>query len=613
MWSDEDQTDLKELDLASPEKVSNKEVAMADSGVQTDQNVELYVDIEVQTESPLCVSSGAQTDELADKLFIEKPEKETQTDTQEGDIQSHVEDMIDGLCKGMDAFAIDSNDKVDKLSETTLEMCTHMKVKLESIEQKVKSQSDESEGKKEIMRLNSEISDLKIRMMAEKDKWLCEKIEITKANGNLRLKLEEAKSDYQEKMRVEREGWSVERERFLKENWSLNVEISKIRKQESDTIVKKPVSQVRYTDIKFSAGLNTILSSLGKCKLRWRNQVYESTELPYFLEKLFHINCPIDPEQQNKIADELIDAAKVGTLEVKRISKRIPNFPQWDDCQEAVMRQLQIAKFSQNPDCKAALEATGGTILRHPVSERPWDTLFPKILTEIRDGVKPKLPPSPKPQPTHPSSSAPQQHSIVFAGDSVFNDMKLNEVHKGKGNTFVKVSKAENLDKITLKAEPNLKPTLVTNVGINNLRDGESAEATAHKIKENLHRIQGEVPNSKILYVETLCRPADMCSIESVRLNSIMKQYCNENYITFVEQSDLKRQNAMRDDFHPNGTEGIVLYMNAILNHINEPVRMPQQPRNLGRMYPQQNGRFQSSASHRRSKSLDRGMQSRKY
>ncbi len=286
------------------------------------------------------------------------------------------------------------------------------------------------------------------------------------------------------------------------------------------------------------------------------------------------------------------------------------------------MRQLQLAKFNQNPECKAALDATRGTILRHPVLEKPWDTVFPKILMEIRDGVKPKSPHHSQPQGQHQSSHSTysaqyEQHSILFAGDSVFNNMKLEEVHKGRNNTFVKTPKAENLAKVTLKVEHNLKPTFVTNVGINNIRDGESAETTAHKIKENLHRIQCQVPNSKILYVETLCRPADVCSTESVRLNSIMKQYCDENYITFVEQSDLKRQNAMRDDFHPNDTEGIVLYMNAILSNINEPVRMPQQPRNLGnnapRMYPQQNVRYQSTGNHKRSKSLDRGMQSRKY
>ena len=327
---DVDQTDLKEFlssSFKSPTDIgvsSNKvDIAFTDNGVQTDQQVGVeLLDIEVQTDSqtsPLCSISGVQTDEQADKLFVES---ETQTDTQVADNQSHVEDMIDGLRNGINAFALSSNDKVDKLSETTLEMYTQMKGKLESIERNVKSQINESEGKKEIVKLNSELSELKITMMSEKDKWVSEKIEIMKANGNLRLKLEEAKTDYQEKMQVARESWQLEREKFQKENWSLNVE----KKQESDTITKEPVNKVRYTDIKYTAGLNVILSSLGQCKLRWRNQTYESTELPYFLEKLFHINCPIDPEQQNKIADELIEAAKVGTLEVKKTGRRI-KFP----------------------------------------------------------------------------------------------------------------------------------------------------------------------------------------------------------------------------------------------------------------------------------------------
>lgn len=49
----------------------------------------------------------------------------------------------------------------------------------------------------------------------------------------------------------------------------------------------------------------------------------------------------------------------------KKLGKKVRNFdgPTWDRCCEEIVYHANLAKFSQNPELKAALLATGDTIL----------------------------------------------------------------------------------------------------------------------------------------------------------------------------------------------------------------------------------------------------------
>ncbi len=176
--------------------------------------------------------------------------------------------------------------------------------------------------------------------------------------------------------------------------------------------------------------------------------------------------------------------------------------------------------------------------------------------------------------PRNQNSNKPS--SITFAADSCMNYLDLNRVEKGIRNSSVKTYTAQELSKISIQNDPDVKPVLVTNVGINNIRRGENPEAIVDTIQSNFRRIQFENPATRIIYVSPICRTSNVCSPDTKRLNEIMKMYCRENFITFVEQIDVLAENEMWDDFHPNRNRGLDLYMNAIL------ARIPDMPRRRG-------------------------------
>ncbi len=539
-------------------------------------------------------------------------------------VEEYMHKAVEKLCHAIDDFSTVNSENNTKLISISRELNQDVRENNESINNKlhrievslgeIKSLNSNKDTSKQNQELLLQNSELRIKLLSERDTWLQEKVELTRINGELKTQIEELKFQHSENIRVEREKFQEERESLQSDLWKAKTDITNMKSSLSDfesTSLKQPVQQ--FTDIKYTEGLNADLSSLGQCNLRWKGQDFSSTEIPFHLEKLYHSACPLSIIEKDRIAEE-IRSAPSPVIAKQIADKKIPHYPEWSQVMRSVMKDLQLLKYEQNPDMKTRLENTKGTTLRHPVGDPVWRSLFPAILTEVRDGTSSTEIVYPKnPSNVDGSNEIVKPPSITFAADSCLSKLNMDKVEKGVNNTFVQTYTAQDLDNVSIPVDPSVKPVLVSNVGINNVKRGEDVKNIAERIQMNFRRIQAENPAVRIIYVNPICRTTNINSDETKKLNELMCTYCKDNFITLVEQKMVLEENEMHDDFHPNIRRGLDLYMRAILDAIPDINRRPA-PFNFNMSpsmpfmphEPFRRGRHENRSFHNRSSSTHR-------
>ncbi len=95
-----------------------------------------------------------------------------------------------------------------------------------------------------------------------------------------------------------------------------------------------------------------------------------------------------DNAKDEKIQNEIL--ATTDGAKLRKLGKSFPNLETgiWDDNAEALMKDLLIASFSQNPQALASLQATGNLTLTHTQDKSKWGKAFPKLLMEVRNELK---------------------------------------------------------------------------------------------------------------------------------------------------------------------------------------------------------------------------------
>ncbi len=585
VWANEQDSEMKSEKVEVPEQQAEKDIPDEISkGMSDTDNADSVEDVKTDT------VQSADLRNIIDEYILKSTESN-------GRLVNKIEEMHSSM------VGLDSQLKKERASSTRENQDgAVLAQKIEEIQKSIKQMgskiSVDGQWQKERSDLIQENSDLKIRILNEKDIWLQEKVACTEEIGKLRAEIQELKFKHSEQLQSERQSFQVEREKLQKEIWRL----SKVANDTNSTFTSLKAEPPKYTDIKFTEGRNPELSSLGSCDLTWKLADYKSTEVPYYLEKLYHLDCPLTRVEKDRIADKIRNAPS--TVEAKAIGdKEIPDFPAWNDVMGKVMTDLQTAKFEQNPSIKDKLDATKGTVLRHPVADETWRTLFPKILTSIRDGssmTSTAIPKSSIQPVANLIDDRNKRPSVTFAGDSVMNNLKLDMVPKGLNNSKVKVSEAKDLEKVKIHQDPNLKPILVTNVGVNNIRNGDDPLLAASVIQGHLSRIQQETPGIKIIYVSPICRPSNINHDGVKALQGSMESFCKENYIIFLEQVRLMEENLLRDDFHPDNGDGFKLYMDTILDRIADlPFTRMSRSLNKQPIFPQQFPRNRTPSGNR--------------
>jgi ribA/ribD-fused uncharacterized protein len=130
------------------------------------------------------------------------------------------------------------------------------------------------------------------------------------------------------------------------------------------------------------------LSNFYPAELVWDNIVWSSSEHAYVAAKT----------NDRKLRLEISKMAGKGV--VKKFGQRLPLRPDWEEVKYDIMLEIVRAKFTQNPDLKAKLLATGDAHLEegNTWNDRTWGVCPPgsgngknwlgKILMQVRKELK---------------------------------------------------------------------------------------------------------------------------------------------------------------------------------------------------------------------------------
>jgi ribA/ribD-fused uncharacterized protein len=96
-------------------------------------------------------------------------------------------------------------------------------------------------------------------------------------------------------------------------------------------------------------------------------------------------------EEEVRLASSPMEAARIGR------DRNHPLRPDWEEVKEDIMRQALLAKFTQHPDLKVKLLATGSAeIIEHTTNDSYWGdggdgtgkNRLGKLLMEIREKIR---------------------------------------------------------------------------------------------------------------------------------------------------------------------------------------------------------------------------------
>jgi len=114
------------------------------------------------------------------------------------------------------------------------------------------------------------------------------------------------------------------------------------------------------TEIRGFRGDYEFLSNFYPCKIRYMELLFQSVEAAFQAAK--------STDRSQSILFQRCSAS-----EAKRMGKRIKLRPDWEQVKIPIMSELIKQKFSQDPDLKVALLATGDALL---VEENTWHDNF---------------------------------------------------------------------------------------------------------------------------------------------------------------------------------------------------------------------------------------------
>ena len=110
------------------------------------------------------------------------------------------------------------------------------------------------------------------------------------------------------------------------------------------------------------------LSNLAPCNITYRGEAFLSAEGAYQYSRA--LVCGYRREAQ------LIKLERVA-FKIKALTRDFKNTKEWEDTSEQVMREVLIAKFTRNKDCKEFLLATGERNLYEGTGDKKWGCGIP--------------------------------------------------------------------------------------------------------------------------------------------------------------------------------------------------------------------------------------------
>lgn len=109
-------------------------------------------------------------------------------------------------------------------------------------------------------------------------------------------------------------------------------------------------------------GEHDFLSNFYPCTLHYNGHVYNSVETAFQAQK-----CPSTVDKfRNMGVQEALRAGRrpiIDPGEAKRLGRKVPLRPDWNDVKERIMLELLSAKFTENRDLYQRLLDTGSQIL----------------------------------------------------------------------------------------------------------------------------------------------------------------------------------------------------------------------------------------------------------
>ena len=148
-------------------------------------------------------------------------------------------------------------------------------------------------------------------------------------------------------------------------------------------------SQSAPINIHFGSNDNPELSNFAIRPFEYNGVAYTSVEEAFQKAKLQYA-APIT--QQPVSVQEWANTSESSGKKNRVLGQSIAglNTKDWDANSSRIMKELIKASFEQNPDALQSLLATGNAELTHTQEPGKWGMLFPKILMEVREELRPK-------------------------------------------------------------------------------------------------------------------------------------------------------------------------------------------------------------------------------
>jgi len=141
-------------------------------------------------------------------------------------------------------------------------------------------------------------------------------------------------------------------------------------------------------------GENSELSNFAIRPVTLNGKTFKTPEGAFQAMKVFFTNAVLLGTPASKKNLEILEQLKNASgSQAKALGKKITDLSQatWDRDSSGIMKNILTLSFEQNPNALAKLLATGNAELTHTQDNTKWGKLFPKLLMEVRNELKPDV------------------------------------------------------------------------------------------------------------------------------------------------------------------------------------------------------------------------------
>ena len=144
-------------------------------------------------------------------------------------------------------------------------------------------------------------------------------------------------------------------------------------------------------NIYYGSGENADLSNFAIRPFEYKGESFQSVEQAFQRAKFRYLKgdsgTRINNDELKSIKNFIMQTTNGKTLRI--LGRKIPiDRVRWDSESSDVMKEIITESFRQNPDALNKLLATGNATLTHNQDDSKWKTEFPRILMEVRSGLR---------------------------------------------------------------------------------------------------------------------------------------------------------------------------------------------------------------------------------